>query len=124
EDLSRDHEPLDLARSLADLRELRVAEISLDLVLLDVAVAAVDLDPGVRDSRRDLRREELRLGGGQAVLATLVLQPCGTPDELAGGLDLGRHVRDHERHALERPDLAAELLTLTGVCNRRIERRL
>ena len=48
QDPARDHEPLDLARPLPDLGELRVAQEALDLVLLDVAVAAVDLDRGVR----------------------------------------------------------------------------
>src|SRR3989304_3222078 len=47
EDLLGDHEPLDLRAALVDLEELRVAHQLLDRVLLDVAVAAADLD-GVR----------------------------------------------------------------------------
>ena len=50
EDPAGDHEPLDLARPLADLGQLGVAQVALDLVLLDVAVAAVDLDRGVGDA--------------------------------------------------------------------------
>ena len=46
--LASDHEPLDLARPLPDLGQLGVAQVALDLVLGDVAVAAVDLDRGVR----------------------------------------------------------------------------
>src|SRR5215218_10859141 len=51
--LSCDHEPLDLARSLADLGELGIAQVALDPVLLDVAVSAVDLDRGIRDAAAD-----------------------------------------------------------------------
>src|SRR5262249_52851160 len=41
--MARDDELLDLRRALVDLRDLGVAEVSLDVVLLDEAVAAVDL---------------------------------------------------------------------------------
>ena len=40
----RDHEALDLVGALADREDLRVAVEAADGVLLDVAVAAVDLD--------------------------------------------------------------------------------
>ena len=48
QDLARDHEALDLAGALADLGELGVAQVALDRVLGHVAVAAVDLDRGIR----------------------------------------------------------------------------
>ena len=41
-----------------------------------------------------------------------------------GGLDLHRHVGQHELHALEIADRLAELLALLGVCDRRVERAL
>src|SRR5215813_10225635 len=41
--MTGDDELLDLRRALVDLRDLGVAEVSLDLVLLDEAVAPVDL---------------------------------------------------------------------------------
>ena len=44
EQLARDDEPLDLARALADGEELDVAEVLLGRIVLDEAVAAVDLD--------------------------------------------------------------------------------
>jgi len=49
--LRGDYEPLDLARPLADLGELGIPEEPLDRVLGHVAIAAVDLDRGVRDPR-------------------------------------------------------------------------
>src|SRR5215467_6550735 len=57
--LLRDHEPLDLRGALIDLEQLRVAHELLDRVLLDVAVAAEDLDGVGRDLHRRVRREPL-----------------------------------------------------------------
>src|SRR5436190_2534994 len=44
ENFLRDHQPLDLRSALVDLEQLRVTHQLLDRVLLDVAVAAEDLD--------------------------------------------------------------------------------
>src|SRR5689334_2400516 len=57
--LPRDHDPLDLARPLVDLGDLRLAEEALDRVLLHVAVAAEDLHRLVGDVHRRLAREQL-----------------------------------------------------------------
>src|SRR4051794_7232961 len=65
EHLSSDHEPLDLARPLPDLGQFRVAQVSLDLVLLDVSIATVDLNGVVRRALRHLRRVQLCLSCGQ-----------------------------------------------------------
>ena len=53
-----DHEPLDLARALVDLRDLRVAVVALDRELLRVPVAAEDLDRlgGLRGAPSPTRR--------------------------------------------------------------------
>src|SRR5947209_15280962 len=42
--VARDDEALDLARAFVDLRDARVAIMALDRIVLDIAVAAVDLD--------------------------------------------------------------------------------
>ena len=73
------------------------------------------------DPRADLRGEQLRLRRDEAEVAALVLEPGGPPDEAAGRLDLGRHVGDHERDALERADRPAELLARLRVRDRRVE---
>src|SRR5947207_4293725 len=61
EDFLRDHEPLDLGGALVDLEQLRVAHQLLDRVLLDVAVAAEDLDRVGRDLHRGVGGEALRV---------------------------------------------------------------
>src|SRR5215831_19750165 len=47
QELARDHHLLDLVRPLADLGQLRVAQVALHVELARVAVAAVDLHGGV-----------------------------------------------------------------------------
>ena len=84
----------------------------------------MDLDRVVRDARADLRGEQLGLRRDEPEVAALVLEPGGSPDEAARRLDLGRHVGDHERHALERADRPAELLARLRVRDRRVERAL
>src|SRR6188474_1886545 len=96
EDLLRDHEPLDLRGALVDLEQLRVAHELLDRVLLDVAVAAEDLDRVGGHLHRRVGGETLRERGLQRRALALVVQPCRLPDEEARGLDLRGHVRDHE----------------------------
>src|SRR5206468_3682944 len=58
--LARDHEPLDLLRSLVDLGDLRVAHEALGRVLLDVAVATEDLHGVGRHRHRDVAALQLR----------------------------------------------------------------
>src|SRR5918995_837693 len=57
--LTRDHEPLNLRSALVDLEQLRVAHELLDRVLLDVAVAAEDLDGVCGDFHRRVCGEAL-----------------------------------------------------------------
>src|SRR4051794_19008736 len=65
EQLSCDHEPLDLRRALVDLVELRVAHQLLDRVLLHVAVAAEDLHRVGRDLHAGIRSEAFGVRGLQ-----------------------------------------------------------
>src|SRR6266446_1458753 len=75
EDRARNHEALDLARTLVDLGDLRVSVVALDRELLRVAVAAEDLDRLGRLAPGHLRGEQLclrpRLGVGLASLLEL-----------------------------------------------------
>ena len=72
----------------ADLEELRVAPELLDLVLGDVAVAAVDLDGGVGDVFGDGRGEELDAVGVEAVAGGGEVEVDGRRLRRAGfGLD-------------------------------------
>ena len=73
--LPADHQPLDLAGALADLGQLGVAQVALDLVLLDVAVAAVDLDRVVGGALGDLGGEQLGLRRRQREVQTASGRP-------------------------------------------------
>src|ERR1700742_1526111 len=80
---------LHLVGALADGEDLRVAVHAADRVLLDVAVAAVDLDGLLGTAHREAAGLELRLGRGQREVAALVLLHRGLVDEQARGRDLG-----------------------------------
>src|SRR5579871_1193765 len=60
EELAGDDHLLDLVRALADLAELGVAHVALDVELARVAVTAVDLHGGVARPHRGARRVVLR----------------------------------------------------------------
>src|SRR5919109_3312527 len=115
EDRARDHEPLDLARPLVDLGDLRVAVVALDRELLRVPVAAEDLDRLAGLPPRRLRGEELRLRALLAVRPALLLQPRRPIDEQPRRVDLGRHVRELPLDGLEVADPLAELPPLERV---------
>src|SRR3954454_12371719 len=83
---------LDLVRALADREDLRVAVEPADGVLLDVAVAAVDLHGLFGAAHGQPAGLELGLRRRQREVAPVVLQAGGLVDEQSRGLDLGRHV--------------------------------
>src|SRR5258706_1891136 len=123
-DRSRDDEPLDLARTFEERVDLRVAVPLLDREVPDVAVAAADLDSLLRDLDRDLAGLQLRhLALGLLELATVATFPQRPPDEHPRGLDLVRHVREHERDRLVLDQRPAELLALLRVLQRELECR-
>jgi hypothetical protein len=75
----RDHHLLDLVGALADGEDLRVAVEAAHRVLLDVAVAAVDLDGLLGAAHRQAPGLELGLRGGQREVLARVLEqrrPC------------------------------------------------
>src|SRR5215213_6847626 len=110
-----DHEPLDLARALVDLRDLRVAVIALGGELLGVAVAAEDLDRLAGLAARDRAREQLRLRALDRVRVARLLQPGGAPGQRPGRLDLGLHVGELLLDRAEPCDRAAERVALLRV---------
>src|SRR3954452_17652821 len=96
EQFAPDHHPLDLGRALADQEQRSVAVQALDLVLLRVAVAAVDAERVLHDLLAGLRGEQLRHAGLEVRALAGVLEAGGLTGEEACGLHLGRHVRELE----------------------------
>src|SRR5439155_22064524 len=124
EDRTREHEPLDLARPLVDLGDLRVAVVPLDRELLRVAVAAQDLDRLAGLAPRRLGREQLRLRAGLGVRLAALLQPSGAVDEQPRRVDLRRHVSELLLDRLVFSDRLAERAPFLGVLARDVVRGL
>src|SRR5688572_8868353 len=61
--LAANDQPLDLAGALVDLGDLSVAIMTFYRIILDVAVAAMDLNGLIGHEHRDLGGEELGHGG-------------------------------------------------------------
>jgi hypothetical protein len=109
-----DHEPLDLARALVDLGDLRVAVVALGGELLRVAVAAEDLDRLAGLAARDGAREQLRLRALDRVRLAGLLEPAAR-QSARGRLDLRLHVGELLLDRAEPRDRAAERGALLGV---------
>src|SRR4051812_27361668 len=116
-----DHVEHDLVGAGADAVQAHVAPDALDAVLLHVAGAAVDLDALVGDLDRDARRVELGHRDLAHRVVALAEAPRGGVHELAGRLDLRRHLGELVARHLELPDLTAERGALCGVLERLVE---
>src|SRR5829696_6251549 len=124
QDRTRDDKPLDLARALVDLRDLRVAVVALDWELAGVPVATEDLDgfPGLAPGH--CRGEELRLRTGLTVREAAISEQGGAPGEEPGGIDFRRHVSELPLDRLEICDPLPELMPLERIRLRHVEGRL
>jgi len=119
-----DHQPLDLARPFINFRDARVSVCPLDGIFSAVAVAAVDLNGPVRDSRRHLARKKLRDGCLHAEPCSRVLFPSGLAYQEARRVDLRAHIRQHELNRLKLRNGVAERHALLRIGERRRERSL
>src|SRR5256885_355315 len=82
------------------------------------------LDGLGRRAHAELGSEELGHGRFLLEWMAMLLEPGGVVDELLGGFDLGRHVREGEMHALEARDRPAELLPRGRIGQALVERAL
>src|SRR5918999_5272028 len=94
--LAPDDHALDLRRALADQQQRRVAVQPLDLVLLRVAVAAVDAEAVLDDLLAGLGGEQLRHPGLEVRALARVLHARGLEREQPRGLHLRGHVGELE----------------------------
>src|SRR3954470_2148608 len=118
--LADDH-ALDLARPLAYEQQRRVAVDALDLVLLGVAVAAVDAQRLLGAEAAGLAREQLGHAGLEVRALAGVLQARGLDRQHPRGLELRGHVGELELDHLVLGDRLAERLALLGVADRQLE---
>src|SRR5260370_33637356 len=119
---ARNDHPHDLVGTFEDLVHAQVAEIALDGEVLQVAVAAMQLQRLVDDLKPDIGRETLAHRRGLRRLGRLgVEQESRPPDQDPRGVELGRHVGQLELRRLEFGDRLTELLALDYVARRGFE---
>src|SRR5829696_594768 len=121
EQLLADHHALDLGGALSDQEQRGVAVEPLDLVLLRVAVAAVDAERLLHDLLAGLGGEQLGHARLEIRALPRVLHARGLQREQPGGLDLRGHVRQLELDRLVLRDRLAERLALLRVAQRQLE---
>src|SRR5439155_9034718 len=92
-----------------------VAVELLNREVLDVTVSDVDLHGAVGDADADLARIELRLSRHAGRFLAAVARLRGSFGQKAGGVDLGRHLREVELDGLEVGDRPTELAPLLRV---------
>src|ERR1035437_5808297 len=115
EELPCDHQALDLAGAFADGAEFDVAVELFDGVVLDEAVAAVDLHGLAGDADGGLGSEELGHGGFAGDAQAAVEHPGGAIVEQAGGIDIHRHIDELVLDGLKLGNRAAELFAQFGI---------
>src|SRR5215217_5390971 len=124
EELAADDHALDLRGALADQEQRRVAVEPLDLVLLGVAVAAVDPEGVLDDLLAGLRGEELGHAGLEVGALARVLHAGGLERQQPRRLDLRGHVGELELDGLVLGDRLAERLALLAVAQAELQRAL
>lgn len=112
----------DLVGALADQQERGVPHESLDLVLLGIAVAAVNPEAGLGDLGAELASQVLGHARLQIVALPGVLETGRIDHHQVCGLHFGGHFGKRERDALVLGDRLTEGGPLLGVAHREFER--
>src|SRR5687767_4432233 len=109
--MAGDDEALDLARALADRRQLHVAEILLGGIVLDESVAAMDLHAVLRGADGNLAGIQLRHRRLQRRPLPLILHRGGAEREQPRSLDPAAVLHQLRADALELSNRTTELPT-------------
>ena len=116
EQLPGDHQALDFARAFADRAELHVAIEFLNRIVLDEAVAAVDLQGVVADPHSAISEaNSLAMDDSLVTRSPAILHVRRAIGQQARGIDRGGHVRQLVLNRLEFGDRPPELPALLGI---------
>src|ERR1041385_5900564 len=118
------HNPLDFAGAFADGAELHVAIKLFRRIILDEAVAAVDLHAFICALHSHFTGIELGHGRFLRRLHACIFHRSGAHREQASGVNFRGHVRQLPLYGLEFTDGFAELLALLGIPERSFIRAL
>src|SRR6185312_8562319 len=122
EQAARDDEAHDLVGAFEDPVDAQIAEVALDRIVLDVAVAAMELQRLVADPEAGIGREALgHRAAHRRVRLPGIERRSRAPHHEARRLELRRHIGELELQRLELGELAAELPALADMAERRLE---
>src|ERR1017187_7053868 len=119
-----DHQTLNLAGAFPDGAQLHVAIKLLHRVILDEAVAAVDLHGLAGDAHRRLGSEQLGHGGFARQALAAVEHPGRAVIQQARGIQIDRHIDQFVLDGLKLRDGPRELLAQLGIAERGVVRAL
>src|SRR5713101_486091 len=109
---------MDLVGALPDLGDLGVAEQPLDPVILDVAIAAMELHRLGGDAHREIGGAHFQHRGFDGDVGGAAVDEAGDmPEPRLAHRQIGRHVRQEELDALEFNDAPARLAPLVDVAD-------
>src|ERR1700694_1164133 len=120
-EISRDQQALYFAGAFVDLRDARVAVMTLDGIVVQVAIAAADLDRLGAHRFGELGGVELRLRGFREAGKAFGAHARRMQDEQPGGVDARMHVGEiiADRRMLDQ--FLAELSAVLGIGQCRLE---
>ena len=114
---------MDLIGAFPNLRDLRVTHQPLGTKILDVAVAAVQLQRVGGNAHRHIRSAHFEHRRFHAkIRRTAIDHPRHMPKPGFALREIGCHIGEHELDALKLDDLAARLLALVDVVHCILER--
>ena len=114
---------MNIARALVDDRGFAVAQITLDRIIVRIAVGAVHFDGHRRGLFAAHGRLPFRQTGSAATRLSFVLQPSRAQPKQPGHLIVGFHIGDLLFDQLMIRDLCAKGLSFICVSDRGIARR-
>src|SRR5579859_6344581 len=116
-----DNHPLDFAGTLANGKQLNVSVILLHRIILDKAVASVDLHRLVGNSHRQFGSKKLGHGRLASHADAAVGQGRSPVSQQPCGIDFCSHIHQFPLDGLERADRFSELFPLSGVTRRSLK---
>ena len=120
--MARNNDPHDFIGAFKNLMHPQIPHHALNLIVLQIPVAAVNLQRFIGDIKSGIGNKALCHGRAFGAFGVIVIERAGgVIEHKAGGLQLGRHIRQLELYRLKIADAIAELFALARIGQRLVE---